>query len=171
MRFSRKFRLPKFARRLQVGRFLGNVARGGLSAALPGGGILHDLAGMAGDPKQAKRAVRKMKRGQHAGAARAAKKAGGGRLAGLAKSAGRARAMMGQLKKGNVIGAAFGELSSLTGLGSARGGGGGGRHRMNVGNTKALRRSMRRVEGFAKLAKKTMSFVTHHKLKVKRRGR
>lgn len=46
--------------------------------------------------------------------------------------------------------------------------GGGGHRRMHVTNPKALRRAMRRVEGFAKLAHKTIQFVHHHKLK--RRG-
>ena len=41
--------------------------------------------------------------------------------------------------------------------------------RMNVGNVRALRRSMRRVTGFAHLAKKVMSFTAHHKMKVHRR--
>lgn len=36
---------------------------------------------------------------------------------------------------------------------------------MNVANVHALRRSMRRVEGFAHVAKRTMSFVHTHKLK------
>jgi hypothetical protein len=41
--------------------------------------------------------------------------------------------------------------------------------RTNVGNIKALRRAMRRVQGFAKLAHKTISFV--HKVKMKKRKR
>lgn len=48
-------------------------------------------------------------------------------------------------------------------------GGGGGYRRMNVGNVRALRRSMRRVQGFAKMAKKVMTFTAHHKMK--KRGR
>jgi hypothetical protein len=42
-------------------------------------------------------------------------------------------------------------------------------HRMNVGNVRALRRSMRRVQAFAKLAHRTISFVHQHKLKKHRR--
>jgi hypothetical protein len=66
----------------------------------------------------------------------------------------------------------LGHVKDLMGAGQSAahlfgGGGGGHRHHMNVGNVKALRRSMRRVEGFAKLAHKTMSFVTHHKLKTR----
>lgn len=41
--------------------------------------------------------------------------------------------------------------------------------RQNVGNIKALRRAMRRVESFAKLAKKTISFTTRVKMKKARR--
>jgi len=41
--------------------------------------------------------------------------------------------------------------------------------RMNVGNVRALRRSMRRVQGFAKMAKKVISFTTHVKMKKRRR--
>jgi hypothetical protein len=41
--------------------------------------------------------------------------------------------------------------------------------RMNVLNARALRRSMRRVQGFAKFARKTMTFTTRHKLKKRRR--
>lgn len=43
------------------------------------------------------------------------------------------------------------------------------RRRINVGNIKALRRSMRRVQGFAKLCKKTISFTTRVKMKKRRR--
>ena len=42
-------------------------------------------------------------------------------------------------------------------------------HRMNVGNVRALRRSMRRVLGFAHLAKKVMTFTAHHKMKHHKR--
>jgi len=42
---------------------------------------------------------------------------------------------------------------------------------MNVANISALRRSMRRVEGFASIAKRTMSFVQHHHLKAAKRKR
>lgn len=43
------------------------------------------------------------------------------------------------------------------------------RRRMNVLNSKALRRSMRRVTGFAHFARKTISFT--HRVKMKRGGR
>lgn len=39
--------------------------------------------------------------------------------------------------------------------------------RTNVGNIRALRRAMRRVQGFAKLAHKTISFT--HRVKMKKR--
>ncbi len=41
--------------------------------------------------------------------------------------------------------------------------------RMNVGNIRALRRSMRRVQAFAKLAHKTISFTKRVKMKKHRR--
>lgn len=43
------------------------------------------------------------------------------------------------------------------------------RPHMQVTNTRALRRAMRRVEGFAKIAKKTISFTHRVKMKSKRR--
>jgi hypothetical protein len=41
--------------------------------------------------------------------------------------------------------------------------------RMNVLNPRALRRSMRRVQGFAKFARKTISFTS--RVKMRKRGR
>ena len=70
---------------------------------------------------------------------------------------------------GAAIGAGGLMVDKLLG---GRGGGGGRRYkRMNVGNVKALRRSMRRVEGFAKLAKSTISFTTHTRMKKRARKR
>lgn len=43
------------------------------------------------------------------------------------------------------------------------------RRRMNVLNPRALRRSMRRVEGFARFAKRTISFTRRVKMKKRRR--
>lgn len=43
------------------------------------------------------------------------------------------------------------------------------RHRMRVTNVKALRRAMRRVTGFAKIARQTIGFT--HRVKMKRRRR
>lgn len=37
--------------------------------------------------------------------------------------------------------------------------------RMHVGNSRALRRSFRRVKGFARMASRTISFVKRHRLK------
>ena len=70
-------------------------------------------------------------------------------------------------------GAAAGGAGALLGRAlSGRGGGaaGGRRRRMHVTNTKALSRAMRRVEGFAKLARRTISFTKAVKMK-KCRGR
>lgn len=47
---------------------------------------------------------------------------------------------------------------------------GGRRRSMNVGNVKALRRSMRRVEAFATLAKKTIAFTKATKMKSTKKG-
>ncbi len=47
----------------------------------------------------------------------------------------------------------------------------GHRRTMRVTNVKALRRAMRRVQGFAKLAHRTISFTTRIKMKRHRRGR
>lgn len=44
------------------------------------------------------------------------------------------------------------------------------RRRMNVANVKALRRAMRRVQGFAKLASRTISFTRRVKMKKRRRA-
>lgn len=41
--------------------------------------------------------------------------------------------------------------------------------RMNVTNVRALRRGMRRVQGFAKLARQTVSFTQRVKMKKRRR--
>jgi len=74
-------------------------------------------------------------------------------------------------KKGALLaGGALGAGALLGAGGEAMMGGGRRKYRrMNVGNTKALKRSMRRVQGFAKLARSTMTFTTHHKLKKPRR--
>jgi len=42
--------------------------------------------------------------------------------------------------------------------------------RMNVANPRALRRGMRRVQGFEKLARKTISFTKRVRMKKRRRG-
>ncbi len=46
----------------------------------------------------------------------------------------------------------------------------GTRRRMNVLNPHALRRSMRRVQGFAKFARKTITFTRKVKMKKRRRS-
>lgn len=47
---------------------------------------------------------------------------------------------------------------------------GGRRRSMNAGNVKALRRSMRRVEAFATLAKKTIAFTKATRMKSTKKG-
>lgn len=44
-------------------------------------------------------------------------------------------------------------------------------HRMNAGNVRALRRAMRRVQSFAHLAKATINFTHHVKMKHHRKRR
>lgn len=64
-----------------------------------------------------------------------------------------------------------GKLKHLKGLAKHLHGGGGERrhHRMHVTNVKALRRAMRRVQGFAKLARKTIGFTQRVRMKKHRR--
>lgn len=69
---------------------------------------------------------------------------------------------------GAAVGAALGGLGGMFG-GKGKGEGGHRRRRMNPGNIRALRRSMSRVQSFAKLAKSTISFTTH--TRMKKRGR
>jgi len=66
---------------------------------------------------------------------------------------------------------ALGQLAGMGGgAGAVPGMFPGHRHRsMKVTNPKALRRAMRRVEGFAKLARKTISFTHHVRIKHRRK--
>jgi len=81
-----------------------------------------------------------------------------------------------QVPKGSARRAAAAGAAGAIGGGLLFGGGArrepgerGGYRRMDVGNVKALRRSIRRVEGFSKLARKTISFTkTVH---LKKRGK
>lgn len=63
--------------------------------------------------------------------------------------------------------------SSVKSVGRALSGAIGGRHHrhMHVTNVKALRRAMRRVQGFAHLAKSTINFTHHVKMKHHRKRR
>jgi hypothetical protein len=76
------------------------------------------------------------------------------------------RAILGGVASG-IAGGAIGALLPGGGMRAPRGAR--GYRRMNPGNVKALRRSMRRVESFAKLAKQTISFT--HQTRMKKRGR
>lgn len=73
--------------------------------------------------------------------------------------------------KGAAIAAGGLAAGALGGMVGDRMMSGGGRsyRRTNVGNVKALRRAMRRVQGFAKLANSTMSFTRTHRMKKRRR--
>lgn len=68
-----------------------------------------------------------------------------------------------------VEGAISGAGSAATAIKEALGGGGRSYRRMNVLNPRALRRSMRRVQGFAKFARKTISFTQRVKMKKRRK--
>ena len=68
-----------------------------------------------------------------------------------------------------VEGALSGAGSAASAIKEALGGGGRSYRRMNVLNPRALRRSMRRVQGFAKFARKTISFTQRVKMKKRRR--
>lgn len=67
---------------------------------------------------------------------------------------------------------AFGSTSPAMSSVVAQAMAGGGRRRyrrMNVTNVRALRRGMRRVQGFAKLARQTIGFTQRVKMKRRRR--
>lgn len=162
---GRRFRLPKAVRKMKLGR----AALGIASHVVPGGGLVR--AGM--NSAIGKRAARAVAKGQdirkyaaaHRGArtgVNAAIRGAIGNVPFIGGAAGRAmdraRAGGGGMSRGE-------EEAILAGEASYR------RPRMNPGNIHALRRSMRRIESFAKLAKKTIQFVHHTKLKSTRKAR
>lgn len=150
--------------------------------------------GMQGDPgprpaprrktaaagPRAKAARKRVVRGQraargHQGAPKGPgkKKAGGLNLGALAGD--RAKAILDQLRGGN-IGGAIG--SGILGSGKAIHAGGGGRRTKNPANVKALRRALSRVEMFGRLVKRvnhmlptSHRFAVHPVLKHKRKRR
>src|SRR6267142_5004837 len=67
-----------------------------------------------------------------------------------------------KIGKGGAIAGAVGVAAGALGERAYMGGGGGGRRyrRMNVTNVRALRRSIRRCAGFAKLAKRVIRFTS-----------
>jgi hypothetical protein len=88
-----------------------------------------------------------------------------GGLVTLAKS--RGKDILEQLRAGNAPAAL---VQGLIGSGrKAAGGGGGGRRTINPANVKALRRALRRFDGFSNLVKRVNKFLptgakfTHHK--------
>lgn len=95
---------------------------------------------------------------------------GGGALDQLGKLAkSRGADVLAQLRQGNFTGAG---VQALLGAGGSKGGGGGGggkRRSINPANTKALRRALRRFDGFSNLVKRVNKFLptgakfTHHK--------
>jgi hypothetical protein len=91
------------------------------------------------------------------------------------RGAGALGRFMGSPAGSALTGATAGAIAERIARGGTRGGGrartGGPRRyrRMNPLNPRALRRSMRRVQSFAKFARKTMTFVHAHKMKKHRR--
>jgi hypothetical protein len=75
--------------------------------------------------------------------------------------------------KAGVVAGGIGAVLGATGerVISSMGREGRKRRTMQVTSMKPLRRAMRRVTGFAHLAKSVMTFTTHHRMKVKRRKR
>jgi hypothetical protein len=186
--FKRAFKIPKKLRKLKVGRALGGVAasvipgvgpvlgaidafrpqRSAQTASVAAGGMSPELLGLiqqlramglpVGDPGLPLVGL------------------AAGLLPGLIGKAGKAiggliSSPIGRVVTGGLVSGAAG-----AGLGALIGGGGPARgfrssRRMNVGNVRALRRSMRRVEGFAKLARSTISFTKQTRMKARGRGR
>lgn len=79
-----------------------------------------------------------------------------------------AKALAGAAVGAGVAGLAAKGIGSM--FGGHRAGGGRTYRRMNAGNVKALRRSMRRVESFAKLAHATINFTKTTRLKKRGKG-
>jgi hypothetical protein len=125
-----------------------------------------------------KRVVRGQRatRAQHGAPKGPGKKKGGGLNLGQLVNNDRVQAAISQLRGGNLAGAAG---SAIFGSGKAGGGGGGGHRRsVNPANVKALRRSLRRVEGFGRLVSRVNKmlprahkFTVHPVLKHKRKRR
>lgn len=80
---------------------------------------------------------------------------------------------LGKLKKlGKKAGALAAMAGKAKGLLPAMKGGRARRHRrMHVTNVRALKRAMRRVQGFSHLARKTIGFTKRVHMKKRRRGR
>lgn len=184
MRFGRRFKINPHRF-----RGLGGIARfAALQGVglLPGGSLVRTAAeslGYAGDSvkhsvKGQKRVARKVhkvavKHGAVKHAPHRAGKHGGLDIGGLISGG---ASLIGALKGGGVPGGfGAGGMVDDGGLSAAVFGGGHGfgrrRRSINPANAKALRRSMRRLESFSKLAHRVMSFKTHHKLKSHRKGR
>lgn len=168
---SRGVSIPKFGqmgRRRRGFRDFGRSAMLGIRAGapivsvMPGMGPISLAAGLVGDPGLGSLL------GRLAG--------GAGRILGRVASSPVGRAAGALITGGGALGALGGlaagaAIPAAVGLAQRAFGGHGGRkyRRMDVGNVKALRRSMRRVEGFAKLAKSTIAFT--HQTRMRKRGR
>jgi hypothetical protein len=152
------------------------VAKYGLGF-VPGGTFVRQVAeqaGLAGDMHSSKGQKRVARKAHKTAAKHGASMHHGGKKAGKHH----AETALG-LPPIDLSGAAqglaehFGMGGAMAAAHAAAGGGGFGHRRrsINPANAKALRRSMRRLESFSKLAHRVMSFKTHHKLKSPRKGR
>lgn len=183
--FKRAFKIPKKLRKLKLGRVAASVAgsvipgvgplisafgsrapAAAAPAAVAAGGMSPELLGLfmqlralgipVGDP------VLPFLPGLIGAATRV--------LPGLGAIGAQVGKFLPAILGGAASGIAAGGLGALIGRGGGARAGGGSR-RMNVGNVRALRRSMRRVEGFAKLARSTISFTKQTRMKAKGRKR
>lgn len=168
--FKKAFKIPRHLRKMPIGRALrqagGQLAP--LMSFVPGpiGGAMRmaSAAGLVGDPflggliggiarGASKLLSRPVLKGVMAGAGGALKKIPAPVLGGIMSG---------------VAGAGVGAL--LGGMGSQdRGGSGRSYRRMNPGNIRALRRSIRRVKSFEKLAKESVRIASTVKMRRRRK--
>lgn len=174
---KRRIKIPKRLRKMKVGR----AALGLAGAVFPGlGPVVGMLAPQRSEPQVSPETVAMLDQ------LRALGIVGDpgmplGFLSGIGGLVQKAGTFVGKATKGPLgallplilSGAASGAAGAGIGamLGGGRGGARGRHRRMDVGNVKALRRSMRRVEGFAKLARSTISFTKQTRMKAKGRKR
>jgi hypothetical protein len=185
---KKMFKIPKKLRKLQPGKIIGKalpVAAG----FVPGVGPMLQGFMQRGGPAQVPSSVAPQLSPEFLGLMRVFQQMGllqgdpGFNWSGVAKGAlgvgsmflpgivGKAIQGAGKFLPAIAGGIASGAAGAGIGALIAGRGGGGARsyRRMNVGNVRALRRSMRRVEGFAKLARQTISFTSS--TRMKKRGR
>jgi len=129
-----------------IGKFLGGVAKTVLPAIIPGGGLIRTaVGGILSRQRQGAGVVESV-----APALPFIGPAVGGRMLPVLRSL--------NPRQGTAIAPARGPFEDVVGGGSSTAPGymvmGARKHRMNVANPKALRRALRRVAGFGKLARR-----------------